>query len=59
MSQQTYSVCIIKTNWLMLFGEKITVYFQNNVESIITLCGQNSESLLLLKQVLQVIINVL
>lgn len=43
----------------MLFSEKITVYFENNVKSIKTLCGQNSESLLLLKQMLQVIINVL
>jgi hypothetical protein len=56
MPQETYSVCIIKTSWLMLFSEKITVYFEKNVKSIKTLCGQNSASLLLLKQLLHVII---
>jgi hypothetical protein len=59
MSQETHYICIIKANWLMLFREKITVYFEDNVKSIKTICSQNAESFLLLNHVLHVIITVL
>jgi hypothetical protein len=38
-----HSVSIRKTNWLMLFGEIITVYCENHMELIDAPCGENEE----------------
>jgi hypothetical protein len=32
-----------KANWLMLFREIITVYFEDHMKSLNTLCGQSAE----------------
>jgi hypothetical protein len=33
----------MKPNWLMLFGETVTIYCENHTEHTHTLCGQNVE----------------
>ena len=40
-NKKTYSVSVIKTNQLMLYGEIIAVCSQIHTEHINTMCGQN------------------
>jgi hypothetical protein len=45
-SKKTQPVTITKINWLMLFKEIIPVYSENHMKPINTLCGQNTELLI-------------
>jgi hypothetical protein len=42
-SKKTQHFTTTKINWLMLFGEIITVYFENHTKPINKFCGQNAE----------------
>jgi translation initiation factor IF-1 len=42
-SQETHSVSIIMTIVSMLFRETVTVYCENDMKHINTMCGQNAE----------------
>jgi hypothetical protein len=44
-SQGTHPFSITKHNRLMLFGETVALYCDNDMENINTLCGQNAEFL--------------
>jgi hypothetical protein len=42
-SQKTKRLSITKFSQLMLFGEMITLYYENHKKHTNTLCGQNAE----------------
>jgi hypothetical protein len=43
ISQEIHYFSVTKTNRLMLFGETVTVYFDNHTKHASTLCGQTAE----------------
>jgi hypothetical protein len=45
-SKKTQPITITKMKWLMLFEEIIAVYSANHMKLINTLCGQNTEVLI-------------
>jgi hypothetical protein len=53
-SQETHYVSTTKPNRLMLFGETVAVYCENNTEHTYTLFGQNAV-FLMLKQVVHIV----
>jgi hypothetical protein len=45
-AKKTQHFTITKINWLTLFKEIIAVYSENHMKPIDTLCGQNTELLI-------------
>jgi hypothetical protein len=58
-SQETHYVSATKPNRLMVFGETVAVYCDNHTEHTNTLCGQNAQSFLILKQLVSIVTTVL
>jgi hypothetical protein len=56
-SQETHYVSATETNRLMLFGETVAVYCENNTEHTNALCGQSF--FLLLKKTIHTVITAL
>jgi hypothetical protein len=42
-SKKAHCICITKDSQLMLFTERIAVWFEDHTKPISTLCGQNRE----------------
>jgi hypothetical protein len=42
LPQRKHNTSPLKISWLMLFGEIITVYLENHMKPINTVCGKNA-----------------
>jgi hypothetical protein len=57
-SQETHYVSTTKPDRSMLFGETVAVYCENHTEHTDTLCGKNTE-ILMLKQMVYIVTTLL